>query len=182
MCMTGKIIDKYSHNLSKFRLIAMSVWFPYRPMAQTQPQPKWQEWKLFPLMLMRMAVLAWMIWQKKLKSMPMTWVRNIWMLHWRHTMLDGAEFWISCQRLKLLRKDGHWQLIQNSVPSTIMWRQCDIRMLMYFVGQDEQGKISWILIPKDVFWEISDFWFPGIWSQFLDFKIRWASCIWRPGK
>ena len=48
------------------------------------------------------------------------------MSHWRHTMVDGAEIWISCQRLRLLRKSSHWQLIQKSAPSTIMWRQCDI--------------------------------------------------------
>ena len=40
------------------------------------------------------------------------------MSHWRHTMVDGAEFWISCQQLRIL--------IQNLVPSNIVWRQCDI--------------------------------------------------------
>ena len=37
--------------------------------------------------------------------------------------------------------------------------------------------VSWIVIPKDVSREISDFWFPGIWSQFPgipDLKKRWA--------
>ena len=53
----------------------------------------------------------------------------IWMTHWRNTMVDGAEFWIICKRLKLLRKGGHLQLIQNSAPSTIVWRQYDIRMI-----------------------------------------------------
>ena len=53
---------------------------------------------------------------------------HIRMSHWRHTMVDGAEFWISCQWLEILRKASHWQLIQNSAPSTIVWRQCDIRI------------------------------------------------------
>ena len=44
-------------------------------------------------------------------------------------MLDGAKFWINCQRLRILRKASHWQLIQNSAPSTIVWRQCDIRIV-----------------------------------------------------
>ena len=46
-----------------------------------------------------------------------------------HDGRDGPEFWISCQWLKLLRKASHWQLIQNPAPSTIVWRQCDIRRL-----------------------------------------------------
>ena len=51
---------------------------------------------------------------------------SIRMSHWRHMMVDGTEFWITCKQLKLLRNDSHWQLIQNSVPSTIMLHQCDI--------------------------------------------------------
>ena len=39
------------------------------------------------------------------------------MSHWRHTMVDGAKFWIICNWLKLLRKAGRLQLIQNSAPS-----------------------------------------------------------------
>ena len=31
-------------------------------------------------------------------------------------------------RLKLLRKAGSLQLIQNSAPSAIVWRQCDIQI------------------------------------------------------
>ena len=53
---------------------------------------------------------------------------QIQMPHWRHTMADGAKFWITCKRLKLLRKAGRLQLIQNSAPSTIVWRQCDIQI------------------------------------------------------
>ena len=52
----------------------------------------------------------------------------IWMSHWRPTMLNGAEFHISCQQLGILRKSSHWQLIQNSEPSTSVWHQCDIRI------------------------------------------------------
>ena len=52
----------------------------------------------------------------------------IWMSHWRHTMVDGAEFWISCECLALLSIISSWQLIQNSAPSTIVWHQCDIQM------------------------------------------------------
>ena len=50
------------------------------------------------------------------------------MSQWRHTMVDGAEFWITCKRLKLLRKAHSLQLIQNSAPSNIVLRQCDIRI------------------------------------------------------
>ena len=50
------------------------------------------------------------------------------MSHWRHTMVDGAEFWISCQSLALLSILSCCQLIQNPAPSTIVWRQCYIRI------------------------------------------------------
>ena len=43
-------------------------------------------------------------------------------------MVDGAEVWISCQQLMLLRKASHWQLIQKSMSSTVLWHQCDIRI------------------------------------------------------
>ena len=48
------------------------------------------------------------------------------MSHWRHTMVDGTKFWISYQWLAYLSSFSHWQVIQNSTPSTIVWRQCDI--------------------------------------------------------
>ena len=42
---------------------------------------------------------------------------------------EGAEFWIGCKRLKLLRKTGRLQPIQIS----IAWRrQCDIRLFIPF--------------------------------------------------
>ena len=43
-------------------------------------------------------------------------------------VVDGSEFWINCQQLKLLRKAYCLQLIQSSAPSTIMWCQSDIRI------------------------------------------------------
>ena len=54
------------------------------------------------------------------------------MLHYHHPMVDGAKFWIIWKRLKLLRKAGHLQLIQNSAPSIIMWRQCDIWIFCFW--------------------------------------------------
>ena len=61
------------------------------------------------------------------------------MSHWRHTMVDGTKFWINCKRLKLLRKAGHLQLIQNSAPYTIVRCQCDIGMLQerYAIARNE---------------------------------------------
>ena len=50
------------------------------------------------------------------------------MSHWRLTMVDGAQFWISYQQLAFLSIPGRWQLIQNSAQSTIRWRQCDIQI------------------------------------------------------
>ena len=40
----------------------------------------------------------------------------IWMSHCRIPATDGAEFWISCNRLKELRKAGRLQTIQNKCP------------------------------------------------------------------
>ena len=50
--------------------------------------------------------------------------------HRHHTMVDGTKFWISCQRLKLLRKASRWYWIQNLAPSTSEWCQCDIQMFI----------------------------------------------------
>ena len=50
------------------------------------------------------------------------------MSHWHQQMVDGAEFWISCKWLKVLRKASQWQLIKLSAPSNICWCQFDIRM------------------------------------------------------
>ena len=59
-------------------------------------------------------------WAKELEH------RNCIMSHWRHMMVDGAEFWINCQWLIILNRFSCWQLIWNLVPSTTVWRQCDI--------------------------------------------------------
>ena len=56
-------------------------------------------------------------------------VSTIWMSYWCHTMVDGAEFCIRCQWLVFLSILSCWQLIQNSAPSTIVWHQCDIRIV-----------------------------------------------------
>ena len=58
------------------------------------------------------------------------------MSHWRHMLVDGAEFWITSKRLKLLRKAGCLQLIQNLASSTILWRQCDIWIVVVVVIYD----------------------------------------------
>ena len=42
------------------------------------------------------------------------------------TLTSGRWHWICFQELRLLRKVSRWQLIQNSVPSAIVWRQRDI--------------------------------------------------------
>ena len=44
----------------------------------------------------------------------------IWMSHWRHTMVDGTRFWISCQWLAFLIILSRWQLIQNLAPSCVV--------------------------------------------------------------
>ena len=43
-------------------------------------------------------------------------------------MVDGTKFWISFQRLAFDSILSRKQLIQKSAPSTIVWRQCDIRI------------------------------------------------------
>ena len=53
-------------------------------------------------------------------------LNSIWMSHKRHKMVDGAEFWISCQWLAYISILCCRQLIQNSAPSTICWCHCDI--------------------------------------------------------
>ena len=50
------------------------------------------------------------------------------MSHWRHTMVDGAEFWISCKWPAFLSSFSCLQVIQNLAPSTIVWCQCDIKL------------------------------------------------------
>ena len=46
-------------------------------------------------------------------------------------MIDGAKFTISYQSLAFLSIFSRWQLIQNLAPSTIVWGQYDIRIVVY---------------------------------------------------
>ena len=46
--------------------------------------------------------------------------QRIQMSHWRHRVTEGAEFWISHKQIKLLRKAGCLQLIQNSASSCLV--------------------------------------------------------------
>ena len=66
-----------------------------------------------------------LFWIRPATEQIQTRAKFIRMSHWRHTMVDGAKFWISCQQPKLLRRASQWQPIQNSVKSSIVWRQCD---------------------------------------------------------
>ena len=47
---------------------------------------------------------------------------------WCHTMVDGAVFWISCKQPAFLSGFSHLQVIQNLVPSIIVWHQCDTQI------------------------------------------------------
>ena len=78
-------------------------------------------------------------------------VQPIRMSHWCHTMVDGAKFWITCKRLNYWEKlvAYNWFKIQRHLKgllwagathqptkaslasSTIMWRQCDIRIVAW---------------------------------------------------
>ena len=45
---------------------------------------------------------------------------------------QGCSFWITHKQLKLMRKAGSLQLIQNSAPSVAGWHQCCIRIDLNF--------------------------------------------------
>ena len=64
------------------------------------------------------------------------------MSHCCHMMVDGGEFWITCKRLEELRKAGWLQLIQNSAASTIVWCQCDIRIVI--MSKHYRNKYLWL--------------------------------------
>ena len=55
---------------------------------------------------------------------------SIRLTHWRHMMVDGAEFWIICKQLKLLRKAGHLQ-IQRHLPSFCVNATSDLHTPKY---------------------------------------------------
>ena len=50
---------------------------------------------------------------------------------------QGRLFWITCKRLKLLKKAGRLQLIQNSTPSVTRRRQCCNRIKSYWAITSE---------------------------------------------
>ena len=53
-------------------------------------------------------------------------------------------FWITCNRLKLLKKAGWLQLIQNSTPSVALMRQCCIRIKrLVIIVCDWQIAVFW---------------------------------------
>ena len=56
---------------------------------------------------------------------------SIRMSHWHHTMVDGTEFWLTCMRLKLLRKAG----IPYSKASRYMASSCtDLAGARFWIG------------------------------------------------
>ena len=69
------------------------------------------------------------------------------MSHWCRRATEGAEFWISCKWLKLLRKAGVLQLIQNSAPSVAQRRQCDIWIWSRI---ENRVKMSYYIKPNDI--------------------------------
>ena len=74
---------------------------------------------------MRFGALSWRAFIHKV------WLNRIWMSHWRHTMVDGAELWIGYKWPAFLSSFSCLQMIQNSAPFTIMWPQCDIRIQLW---------------------------------------------------
>ena len=62
-------------------------------------------------------------------------------------MVDGIEFLISCKELEALKKVSQGQLIKCSSPSTIRWRQCDIRILPWPVWVDIESTVH-VVLPK----------------------------------
>ena len=78
-------------------------------------------------------------------NMPKQTIR---MLHWRHTMVDGPESWISYQWLAFLNSVGRWQLIKSLAPSTIVWRQCDIQIGESFWQIDSLPQITIHSAPR----------------------------------
>ena len=71
------------------------------------------------------------------------------MSHWCHTMVDGANCWISYQGLAFLSILSRWQLIQNLAPSTIvrvasMWHlNCPLLFLGLWTSLVRSLVIPW---------------------------------------
>ena len=104
------------------------------------------------------------------KELCSSWSCELWrastirMSHWCHTMVDGAKFWISCQWLAFLSIFSRWQLIQNSAPSTIMWRQCDIQIRTILTVHTVH-KISYKTYHKLSSFHRLTFWTNMLWSR-----------------
>ena len=81
-------------------------------------------------------------------------------------MVDAAEFLISYQWLAFLSNFSWWQLIQNSAPSTIVWRQCDIWIL------DEQSHKHHVTHKKNITRKIYSFCCFTFWNLFYN----WDQC------
>ena len=76
---------------------------------------------------------------------------------------QGFLFWITCKWLKLLRKAGRFQLIQNSAPSVAGRRQCCMISLW---------KVEWIshkicVMKNQQIWIL-----PGLFHSFRRVKTR----------
>ena len=75
---------------------------------------------------------------------------SISMSHWRHRMLDGTKFWISCQWLAFLSI-----LIQNLASSNIEWRLCNVTSELHKgnVANSVQDNSFWCSSHKEaLFW------------------------------
>ena len=87
---------------------------------------KW--WGIVDLPPVRGNYQAHVIWWSCLPKIIYFGWESIRMSHWLQQMVDGDIFWISFKRLKVLSEASQTQLIKCSAPSTICWRQCDIRI------------------------------------------------------
>ena len=99
--------------------------------------------------------------------------------NWRHTIVDGTEFLINYQWLRLLREASYWQLNQNSAPSTVWDVNMTFDILCIFFSPvhvvlvsllvDQLSGLFLILFggPKKNcpvsgnFWSVSDFFWSG---------------------
>ena len=67
------------------------------------------------------------------------------MSHWSHKIVYGAKFWISCEQLWLSRKSSHWQFIQNSAQSAIVWHQLLPKISKIIVMVHQGQLVRWQL-------------------------------------
>ena len=98
--------------------------------------------------------------------------KSIWMSHWRPRVTEVAEFWINYKWLKLLRKSGCLQLIQNSAPSVTSelfefllqntnWNKfggvsCQntdsYQFIWFYLSKHKLKSIFWIFPVKEQIW------------------------------